>query len=440
MIICEPCRQTNESQKMSEPSQAILDGRGAHAYRSAVERHVHGPVALRPAVELTIHDDLAAVEDEWRRFESTADCTVFQCYDWLATWYRHIGRRSNVAPALVIGRRQGGELLFILPLAVTPGTVRRLTFLGGELGDYNAPLLAPDFSDRLAGPQFLAIWAEVCALLQRRPQHRHDLVELTKLPKFVGTQANPLAALDVRLNPSGAHLTHLRGTWEQYYESKRSSATRRRDRTKRKRLGEFGEVRFVRPEQPQEAERSIETLMEQKSRAFVRMGAANIFTPPGRREFFLDLAANPRLRDLVHVSRLDVGDLWAAINLGLNFRGTYYHVLASYDEGEASRFGPGAAHLRDLLAYAIGRGCHTFDFTIGDESYKSEWADRSLDLYDHVAHASARGWPAAALARGRSHLKRVIKHNPLLWAAASRLRTAVKAAVVRGKGVETPRP
>lgn len=45
----------------------------------------------------------------------------------------------------------------------------------------------------------------------------------------------------------------------------------------------------------------------------------------------------------------------------------YYHVLASYDEDSAySRYGPGALHLRELLAYAIARGLKRFDFTIGD--------------------------------------------------------------------------
>jgi CelD/BcsL family acetyltransferase involved in cellulose biosynthesis len=67
----------------------------------------------------------------------------------------------------------------------------------------------------------------------------------------------------------------------------------------------------------------------------------------------------------VHVSRLEVGDAIAAANLGLVFRGCYYHVLASFDDGELSRFGPGVAHLHDLLRHAIEGGCTMFDFTIG---------------------------------------------------------------------------
>ena len=64
--------------------------------------------------------------------------------------------------------------------------------------------------------------------------------------------------------------------------------------------------------------RTMEVLIEQKACSFARMGVSNIFARPGYREFFLDLATNPRTRGLVHVSRLDVGTTWAAVNLGLS--------------------------------------------------------------------------------------------------------------------------
>jgi CelD/BcsL family acetyltransferase involved in cellulose biosynthesis len=314
--------------------------------------------------------------------------------------------------------------LFLIPLAVGPGLIRRLTWLGYELCDYNAPLLAPDFPDQVAPAEFDGTWASICRLLQQRPQHCHDLVELTKMPERVGSQANPFARCDVRLNPSGAHFMPLQGTWDEFYHTKRSSATRRRDRTKRKRLGEFGEVRFVTPAARDDIARTLETLIEQKSKAFARMGVANIFAPPGHREFFFDLATNPRSRHLVHVSRLEVGPTWAATNLGLIFGGSYYHVLASYNDGDLARFGPGAAHLRDLLGYAIERGLRCFDFTIGDEPYKLEWSEGTLKLYDLVVPASLRGWPVAAMARVRRGVVRMIKQNPFLWAAFNRLRSA----------------
>ena len=423
---------------MSPSSQAIIDERRSH--RVSPPADAGAARAARPAIELAIHGDLAAIEEEWRRFEGVADCTVFQTFDWLSAWHRHIGKRAGVTPAIVCGRGNDGELVVLMPLAITPGVVRRLTWLGSELCDYNAPLLAAGFSDRMASDAFRELWQGIRRQLQREPVYRHDLVELSKMPETVGAQPNPFLALDVGLHPSGAHSTQLRGSWDEFYQAKRSSSTRRRDRSKLKRLTEYGEVAFVTPRERDEIERTLAALIEQKTKSFSRMGVANIFARPGWPEFFLDIATNPRTRELVHVSRLDVGATWAAINLGLVFHDCYYHVLASYDDGETSRFGPGVAHLRELMGHAINFGCRRFDFTIGDERYKSEWADTTLALYDHVAPATARGWPWAMLLLAHRRLKRTIKQNRLLWSVASRLRSALSPKSARTSDADQESP
>jgi CelD/BcsL family acetyltransferase involved in cellulose biosynthesis len=407
---------------MSNNLAAVLDERRVETVSQDGALSVSADLA-RPA--LALYDSLGAIEPEWRQFEQAADCTPFQTFDWLAAWCRHVGHRTNIAPAIVVGRDADGELLFLLPLAVERGVARRLTWLGSDLCDYNAPLLGKRFSDRMQTVGFPTVWRAVRALLQSRPSHRHDLVALTKMPATIGAQANPFMTLSVTLNPSNAYATDLHESWEEYYRTKRSSATRRRDRTKLKRLGEFGEIRFVTPETRGDIARSLDTLMVQKARSFARMGVTNLFARPGWRDFFLDVATGPNTRHLVHVSRLDAGSIHAATNLGLTFRGCYYHVLASYDDGETSRFGPGAAHLRELLRYAIERGMHRFDFTIGDERYKREWSDATEPLYDYIAAATLRGWPAAAATHIACRLKRFIKQNEALWAVLSGARSSL---------------
>lgn len=392
---------------------------------AAVEAPVHsGLVAARAdalpeadePIHLSIHDDLGAVEQDWRAFEAVADCTAFQTFDWLAAWQRHIGARSGVTPAIVVGR-SGARMLFLMPLAVGPGLVRRLTFLGSDLCDYNAPLLARDFAQHVSSERFPALWRTIVMALQQRV--RFDLVDFAKMPETIGRAPNPLLALGTAPNPSGAHLTRLHGAWEEFYTAKRSSATRRRDRTKRKRLSDLGEIRFVVPERPDDIALTLDTLIAQKTKAFARMGVPNIFTRPGQREFYLDVATNSRL---VPVSRLEVGPTIAATNLGLAFRGCYYYLLASYDEGPTSRFGPGMALLHDLMRRAIELKLDAFDFTIGDESYKLDWSDTELKLHDHGSAVSPRGVPVVMLAKSWRGLKRWIKQTPVLWRAVTKAR------------------
>jgi D-aspartate ligase len=379
---------------------------------------------LPTQVRFSIHGELSAVEHDWRRFQERADCTVFQTYDWLATWQTHIGLRHRVKPAIVVGRFSDGDIAFLLPLCIERKYgLRRLRWLGQDLCDYNAPLLARGFSQRVEPDRFLAIWQILQAQMQSDPLLRHDWIDFAKMPKQVGDQINPFTHLAVTPNASGTHLAHLSGNWEAFYVAKRSSSTRRRDRTKRAHLAKHGDIGFFTATDAGDAQRTVETLMEQKSRSFARKGIPDLFARPGHREFFLDLATNPATRQLVHISRTEVGATSAAANLGLVFGDCYYHVLASYTDSELSNYGPGNLHLREMMAYAIGRGLKRFDFTIGDEPYKLEWSDTDTQLNDFAAPVTWRGQPASLASDLRRYTKRLIKQTPWLWRLAADIRS-----------------
>jgi len=406
---------------MPQATQAAFDARvGVDNESLAGMKPVS--VAASGDIRLAIHDGLASVEREWRAFEQVADCTVFQSFDWVSTWLRHIGERNGVVPAIVTGRDSQGQLLCLMPLGIEPGTLgRRLTWLGTELCDYNGPLLVSDFAQRVDEARFKDMWGEICRKLQGHPSFRFDAVHFDKMQKVVGGQANPFIALGVIPHANGAYLTSLGSDWESFYTDKRSSSTRRRDRTKRKKLGEFGELKFVTAEGA-DLPATLATLVDQKSKSFAAMGVTNLFALPGYEDFYNALS---QLHGLTHVSRLDVGAQTAAANLGMIFRGSYYHLLASYDGGELSKFGPGAAHMHHLLQYAIEQHCRTFDFTIGDERYKQEWCDSHIVLFDHISPATLRGCFLAARLYTVGRAKHFIKQNPTLWDKAYKVRAAI---------------
>jgi CelD/BcsL family acetyltransferase involved in cellulose biosynthesis len=381
-----------------------------------------------PNVTFRIYTDLASVEAEWRRFEQHADGTPFQTFEWLATWQRHVGTRNGVTPAIVVGRFGDGATAFIFPFGVeTSHAVRCLRWFGHDLCDYNAPLIAPDFSDRITRERFLLLWDELRAQMQSNWQLRHDWIEFDKMPQTLGAQINPFTYLRVSPNASSAHITQLGSDWESFYRAKRSSATRRHDRSKRKRMAKFGEVRFTSAAEAGDIRQTLDILWEQKKRIFARKGIGDLFARPGYREFFADFATNAASRHLVHVSRVEVGSTCAAANFGLVFGDCYYHVLSSYCDGQIAHYGPGALHLRDLLSYAIGRGLRRFDFTIGDEHYKSEWCEVQLHLCDYSAAVHWRGLPDSAASRVRRRLKRFIKQTPPIWQLVTQLRSAYGA-------------
>jgi CelD/BcsL family acetyltransferase involved in cellulose biosynthesis len=411
---------------MAQAAEARLDAHFAVVPPAVEDAPTLSPAAALGDVRIEVYEDLAAIERDWRAFEPQADCTVFQSFDWLAAWQRHIGVLNGVKPAIVVWRDGSGAIQILLPLAVRKaGIVRELTWLGSELCDYNAPLLAANFSARIDAKRFMTLWQDIARCLQAHPNLRFDVVDLEKMPETVGAQQNPMRHLGGTMTPSGAYSTHLTGDWETFYTTKRSSATRRRDRTKRKKLSEFGPLTFVSPADASDILHTLDTLMVQKARSFAHMGVANLFARPGHADFYRALATDPATRPLVHVSRLDVGTTAAAVNLALTYRGCYYHLLASYDDGELSRFGPGAAHLHDLLHYAIDHGFKVFDFTIGDERYKRDWCDTELKLYDYITPATWRGALVATPMLAGQRLKRWIKQTPVVWSAFSAARAFI---------------
>jgi CelD/BcsL family acetyltransferase involved in cellulose biosynthesis len=377
-------------------------------------------------MQLSITSDLEVIEHEWRCFEQRAACTPFQTFDWLSAWQRCIGSLAGVKPAIVTGLQGNGELLFILPLAIERARfARRCVFLGHGLCDYSAPLLAPEFPDVVGPTDFANWWRAIETFIQKTPGYNYEVLLFDKMPERIGQQANPLLALRTTRNSERAYRTCLGSDWESFYATKRSAATRSRDRTKRRRLADNGELRVTTVDDLQERQSALRVLFNQKSRSFARDGVFSLFEQPGHSDFYLSVGAKDRR--LIHISRLDVGSTCVAVNFGLQFRGCYYYILTSHDDGALSRFGPGVIHLHELMRYAISQGFRYFDFTIGNHPYKLEWADEEVELYDHIAAVGWFGVLAAANIRLKPRAKRWLEKAPLLWQLAVRCKSVVRS-------------
>lgn len=411
-----------------DPSTAGSDGQDADASAA-------GETSANFSIDVV--SDLASVAVMWQVFEKIADCTPFQTFGWLDHWQQHIGTRRNSQPAIVLGRGDDGDLLFILPLAIERGGLRRLTWLGMEHGDYCAPLLAETFSRHPAAANFSDVWDRIVKALRSDARYQFDLVDLPKMPEMVGAQQNPFLQLKVDPNRSSAYLATLGTNWDAYFSAKRSASSRKTLRRKQKQLESYGTIRLVEESIPDRCARTLETLITQKTRAFARMGVENIFQRPGYPEFYAAVVTDAEMRDIVHVSHLDVGTTMAATNVALRFRERYYLILTSYTDGEISRFGPGRTHLHELLRYAIENGFRQFDFTIGDEPYKLDWSDVKLELYDHLAAVTLRGRLVAAAIMLQRRMIRFIKQRPFLRELAVKIRARMRRGGRPAESAET---
>ncbi|MDO8287658.1 MAG: GNAT family N-acetyltransferase [Parvibaculum sp.] len=388
---------------------------------------VEGPWRARPEVLLSVHDDLASLQTIWTSLEQSGDCTAFQSFAFVSTWFTHVGRAEGVTPCVVVGwdaedAGEGKGPLFIMPLALTHGALgTKLGWLASGVSDYNGPLLAKEFFLRVRHGQFKDLWKQIRDILPE-----HDIVELTSMPEKIGGQANPFMQLSsITQHASSAHMTRINAGWDAYYDVKRSSGSKKRDRQKRRKLEEFGDTVLVTPTDTETIAATVETLIAQKSVAFARMGVANMFDKPGMRDFYMALATDAAANGLVEVSRLEVGGAIAAANWGISFKGRFHYVLTSYDEqAETAKRGPGMIQLMELMKRAADTGHTEFDFTVGDEGYKADWCEIETLLFDHVEAATVRGLLIRLPKSTFLKVKRFIKQTPVLWQAYTRLRAA----------------
>lgn len=422
--------------EMRSAVTAAYGRRNATARGSRTGPRLKAESTSQPGLELAVYDDLGAAERLWRAFEPTADCGVFQSFEYLSAWCRHFGAAGTITPTIVIVR-DGREVLAIFPLVISADRAfRRLSWLGQELIDYTGPLLAPHFTHVVRAPQFSSLWQEIRSLLQREPDFRHDVVDLRKMPERVGGQPNPFLTLATQRHASDGYVVTLSGDWQSLYRAHRSAKARRQDRAKLARLTSMGPVRMVTAKSRTEVERSIDTLMTQRRQTFAKKGIADPIPAAVHRHFLVALGTDPRARSMVHVSEFRVAETPVAVNWALEYRGRYSLCLVSYDE-RFSRDSPGALHLNELIRDAVSRGFREFDFLVGYQRLKSEWSDRRLRLYDHIAGATPRGRLMAVVLRALARAKRTIKTTPALWEAYSKLR-ALSALSRRRGGPSAP--
>jgi len=363
-------------------------------------------------------------EPVWRRLERDGNCYAFQTYDWCCNWFNLVGAPRGLTLCIVVLENDAGPVL-LLPLAVESRTLHTaLVFLGDELADYHAPLLARDFAHSDTARDFEATWRRVCAALPT-----YDVVAFERLPERVGSQPNPfmtLATLSVRPHAARAYCATLSDSLDDFLRRRRKSRSLQTDRRKARKLEAVGRVEFVVAETPAQIGPLLEAMIEQKSRSYAELGVANPFAVPGCIDFITRMTFEHS--DAVRLFALTLDDepiatLWGALHAG-----RYYHLFPTYALGAHTAHSPGNALLNRVFGWCIDHDIREYDFTVGDEEYKQHWCEQQLQLFDADLAATLRGRPFALFSLARAHIKRLIKDTPALYSGAKRVRRLLRGA------------
>jgi len=366
---------------------------------------------------------------DWERLTSQdPHAEVFHLWSWASAFAK--AYRGTLAPCILVVHREQ-RVVGILPL-VRRGN--RLELLGSPHSDYfdllceerDAAAVLECALDSLLHLQ--ADWV-YCAL-DKLPSHSRICRYWGELP---ASQRKHLQL--IFLCPCPTILLN------EDREAVLKRLTGKKDlKRHQKQLQKHGRLSFRHLETREEAREHLRHLFDQHIARFAYSGFNSQFLEAEQRNFFEALIEEMDLRTQLRFAVLEVDSRPVAYHFGFRQNGkhTFYKPTFDINYWEA---GPGDVLLQHLFEYALEAGGNEFDFTVGDEPFKSRFANRInknytlyIDRYPASATAILRRLARRALqtAREKPALKSLLRGTAQrLEAALSHTRGLARRNTVR---------
>jgi len=334
----------------------------------------------RDAVSVEIVEEtgrLMGMEREWTDLltHSDSDC-LFLSWEWLSTWWRHLGRDRRLYIPVV---RERGELVALAPLAVRPPGISSiqpfpiLEFMGsGSVGsDYLDVILRRGHEVR--GMNSLA---ECLSRLNRA-------VELEQI-KTSGSAAAGLGALLGRggwsVSEEETNLSRfidLSGrSWEDYLAGLGRSHRYNFNRRLRQLHGQF-RVRFDTSAQEPERGAALHRLIALHRARWREFSRA--FHTANHVSFHEDITRLACARGWLRIYTLSLDDEAVAALYGFRYGKVFSFYQSGFDPAYA-KFSTGLVTMGLAIKSALEEGAEEFDMLQGLETYKERWADQARPL------------------------------------------------------------
>lgn len=290
----------------------------------------------------------------------------------------------------------GGELVGLAPLYMTSRRamglrLAELRFLGEGPSDYNLFSVrdgAPEITGRLVEGVRRELDSHVAVILVDVPQFsslgfclsaqcRHGLTGLRR------ASTTPCPRLRLTGNSAGAAEILKKDSLRRHYKA----------------LSKIGPIRARHHSTPESIRALLPDLYRQHVARWSGTASPSLFLSDANREFYESLAESLGREGKIVLTEVRAGERIAALHFGLRSGNDFIWYKPAFDP-ELTRQGPGEVLLKILIEQAQTDGCSAFDFSRGDEGFKSrfttsvdynaayEWIPRHAP---HVFLGTARG-------------------------------------------------
>lgn len=309
--------------------------------------------------------EFPGIEKAWRKLEADGHVpTVFQTYDWIETWWKHLGHRGT---SFIFGIYDDSELIGIAPLYYSTMKVKGLPLfrvvhvMGAGESDYNAFILKRDREQEI-----------LSALLKHLSTKKWDIFWLsdvhseTTTNKYLETVLKSEKYLYAKKEHTPCPYIKLPATFEEYKKS--LSKNTRQNMTKFcNRVLKIDGVSYNKISDPLKIEEAVQTFITLHQSRWQRVGQKGALAEEAVQRFHLEAAQ--KLARYLDLKQLKIDDKVIATAYSYDYNGRREVYLPGMDL-DYERFSLGFVLMAFGIRDAIESGLNEFDFMRGDEEYK----------------------------------------------------------------------
>jgi CelD/BcsL family acetyltransferase involved in cellulose biosynthesis len=356
------------------------------------------------ATVITDQEQLRELEGEWSQL-AEARANPFVSPLWFWTWLETCGKDDR--PFVPVLHDRQGRLVGLMPFVRSGGKrFARLGFAGAAFGDYFHPVAHEGEAERRTSA------AAMRALQERRGDWSVLVADyIDESAPWVAELATP-GRDGVSLVPYHDHSSVYRFadvgglTWDDYLAT-RSRNFREQLRRKQRSLAKSHAVTYRRADEATLTQ-DMETLFELHTRRWAGR-KSEVFRTDRARAFHLGVARAALARHWLRLWVLEVDDKPIAAWYGWRLGDRYLYYQAGFDPAWGE-YSPGVLLLAHTVRDAIEEGAQTYDMLLGDETYKTRFADEQRTARTFVV--TRRRHPARAVVATDILVRRAVRRLP----------------------------
>jgi CelD/BcsL family acetyltransferase involved in cellulose biosynthesis len=359
-------------------------------------------------------------------YDRSTTATLFQHPMWLHRLYGSLAGARRARPVVVTVRlaEPGApdSLVGVLPLVQRRRYgVRRVEFADLGVCDHAAPVLDREHAAGVLSDA--AVRRDVRACLGR-----FDLLQVDRLTGSAAEMAALVGAGVTRRHPYDSHSIALPPAGSGWPGGVLDPHLVRHLERKRKRLRPKGGLALRTVTDAGEVDELMRRMQSFRRDRFADRRAVDLVQDPDCFEFYRRVAHDGVVAGgPSRLAVLDVGGEPGAIALDLVDAERHVFLLVGYDVARLRNYSLGLLIVDELIRAAIEEGQRTFDLTVGNEGYKSDFGARPTPMHAVRVTATARGWMAAAALDLEALARRSAKQGLAVAARIGEARTRAAA-------------